>query len=410
MFRFNPYQCSDEKLESYRRSGKKEKQLRKIFGDSYDNLADHSRCKRQIDPAKPKVFVIPGFLGSKLYRRRRFLWDKNIWPNKLGIIAGQIKELTYNPQNVSIYAKGALSEYTALRLGLRNLGYDASFLGYDWRKSHLDEGVKTFEAIKASGHRNVVLVCHSMGGFLARRIAELDPEHEYISRIITIATPHHGTMAPFNTLRGVSPLFQLMAAFDPFHTFLEIGEQIARHVPAYSEMLPIPGMLPNNLYDYDEWPEGVKIERNLLKTGLVNKGKFKDPDERFRVVVGIGAKTKYAFESIDNDIVYRLTPDGDGQFPRSQGEIGAEEHLYYIDGEHFEMLNGERLSPSASDDHIDLLNGINELIQDGYTDKLYKRPEEYPNFESPDYEDMAKITEKELLDYKWTRVDLCLDF
>jgi uncharacterized repeat protein (TIGR02543 family) len=49
------------------------------------------------------------------------------------------------------------------------------------------------------GSRNIVIVAHSMGGLIARRLMELqypnstDKWYQHITKLITLATPHHGT-------------------------------------------------------------------------------------------------------------------------------------------------------------------------------------------------------------------------
>ena len=45
----------------------------------------------------------------------------------------------------------------------------------------------------ASGRPRVVLVCHSMGGLIARRYLQ-DHGEARIARLVTIASPHHGTV------------------------------------------------------------------------------------------------------------------------------------------------------------------------------------------------------------------------
>lgn len=44
----------------------------------------------------------------------------------------------------------------------------------------------------ASGHGRVILVCHSMGGLAARRYLQAHGESR-VARLVTIASPHHGT-------------------------------------------------------------------------------------------------------------------------------------------------------------------------------------------------------------------------
>jgi len=407
LFKFNPYGYNSDKLEYFLKTSRKEKGLRRYLGDDYDRLAKLCEKECTVEPSKSKVFLIPGFLGSKLYRRRRIMRDKYIWLNFLEIIFGGISALKYDPNDKKTYAKGALFQYLPLQKSLQSQGYDCSVLAYDWRKSHLDEGKRAFEAIRASGHQNVVLVCHSLGGFLARRIAELDPDRKYVRRIITIATPHRGTLAPFFTLRGISPSFQLMAAADLRHTFLEIAEKVARHLPAYTEVLPVPGLLPNDLYKLDEWPQGIKIEEPLLKQGFINKEKIIEPDDRFRIIIGIGESTKHSFYEQDGEIMYRLTPDGDGQFPRILGEIGTPEQRYYINAEHSKILKGSVENGTGS--QISLFEAIDDLIQTGETNKLYQNPEDYSKHQSPSLSEMKIVSETSLLSTRSTHFDLFME-
>jgi triacylglycerol esterase/lipase EstA (alpha/beta hydrolase family) len=49
------------------------------------------------------------------------------------------------------------------------------------------------ERLAAGGVQQVVLVCHSMGGLLARRYLQ-DHGEARVARLVTIASPHHGTV------------------------------------------------------------------------------------------------------------------------------------------------------------------------------------------------------------------------
>jgi predicted alpha/beta hydrolase family esterase len=68
--------------------------------------------------------------------------------------------------------------------------YRAIFSSIERGAAELHEEI---ERICAGGAPRVVLVCHSMGGLLARRyLQEHGPAR--IARIVTIASPHHGTV------------------------------------------------------------------------------------------------------------------------------------------------------------------------------------------------------------------------
>lgn len=64
--------------------------------------------------------------------------------------------------------------------------------------SNIESGVAELHAeveriAAASGQARVVLVCHSMGGLIARRYLQ-DHGEARIARLVTIASPHHGTV------------------------------------------------------------------------------------------------------------------------------------------------------------------------------------------------------------------------
>lgn len=64
------------------------------------------------------------------------------------------------------------------------------FAPIDALVTQLDERVQA--ALAATGHEQVVLVCHSMGGLVARAwLAKHGARN--VARVVTIASPHHGT-------------------------------------------------------------------------------------------------------------------------------------------------------------------------------------------------------------------------
>jgi triacylglycerol esterase/lipase EstA (alpha/beta hydrolase family) len=57
--------------------------------------------------------------------------------------------------------------------------------------AELDRAVEKLRA--DSGAEQITLVCHSMGGLAARAFLR-DKGHDAVARVITICTPHHGTV------------------------------------------------------------------------------------------------------------------------------------------------------------------------------------------------------------------------
>jgi pimeloyl-ACP methyl ester carboxylesterase len=83
----------------------------------------------------------------------------------------------------------------------------------------------------ATGQPKVILVCHSMGGLLARRYLQ-DHGEARIARLVTIASPHHGTVL---SRIGIGRHARQMERASAFLTELE-GAEAARppRVPATS--------------------------------------------------------------------------------------------------------------------------------------------------------------------------------
>jgi pimeloyl-ACP methyl ester carboxylesterase len=104
-------------------------------------------------------------------------------------------------QPVLLLVHGYLSNAATLEplaVGLREAGLtrlhslDYPSIGFGIREAvpYLNRAID--EALAISGAKQVVLVCHSMGGLVARYAIALG-EHRRVRQLITIGTPHHGT-------------------------------------------------------------------------------------------------------------------------------------------------------------------------------------------------------------------------
>jgi pimeloyl-ACP methyl ester carboxylesterase len=117
----------------------------------------------------PPVAILPGIMGSELSLTTSHR-TRVIWLNYLQIFLGNTRSLKLGNKNVS--ATGVLERYyTKLRLRLQNKGYDARFIPFDWRKSLGQLGAALLSEISESEKGRIHLVCHSMGGLVARAAA-----------------------------------------------------------------------------------------------------------------------------------------------------------------------------------------------------------------------------------------------
>ena len=53
---------------------------------------------------------------------------------------------------------------------------------------------KVDEILAQSSHSQVTIVAHSMGGLAARRYLQSDDSAGCVAKLITLGTPHHGTL------------------------------------------------------------------------------------------------------------------------------------------------------------------------------------------------------------------------
>lgn len=110
------------------------------------------------------LVVIPGFLGIDFYDQLRFNLRQDL---ELG--EGQLDDFAYD-WRLSCRVNGAL--LTAF----------------------LDEKLDRYRATSGRANAKAILVCHSMGGLVARWCADQAQGGELIRTIITIGTPHKGSM------------------------------------------------------------------------------------------------------------------------------------------------------------------------------------------------------------------------
>ena len=234
---------------------------------------------------------------------------------------------------------------------------------YDWRLSNRHNGRllaqfarTTLDAWRGQpgfGDSKLVLVCHSMGGLVARWFAEQEGGAERIRAMITLGTPHRGALKALTALvnglePGIGPLRLPLTDF-------------ARSLPSLYQLLP--------QYDCLVGPGGRSGLRqtacpNLDAAMLRDALAFHDtlaaaPAGAYRLhkVVGIRQPTATTAR-IQGDIVEPLpTIDGrdqggDGTVPRlaAQPEAGPAPDVHEVVGQHGELQGIASLH--------DLLDGI----------------------------------------------------
>jgi pimeloyl-ACP methyl ester carboxylesterase len=178
------------------------------------------------------VVLLPGILGSRLVRRAGgkdvTVWDLSIkrLPRLLweAVRGGLVLEGNgIDPPNDGIEAADLFSyqllpgffsvdDYASIVDALKRGVGDAQLITfpYDWRLSnrHAAKRLETtaIDALKQwrekSGNRDgkLWLICHSMGGLVARYFCEHLGGHAYTRAVVTIGTPHRGSVKALDRL------------------------------------------------------------------------------------------------------------------------------------------------------------------------------------------------------------------
>ena len=219
-------------------------------------------------PLEDLVVVVPGILGSRLARIDSAGGRHEIWGSSAVTLAKnlltfgrQIKRLAISPDanpdapGDGIVATGLISTFQLIPGFLNIAGYDGLMtrlrrdnglhndqvvgFAYDWRLSNrvagrelasfLDKHLTRWRAACGNSDARAVLVCHSMGGLVARWCTEREHCHELVSRTITVGTPYKGAAIALDALvNGVRLPRRIGPHFD----------ELVRSLHSVRELLP----------------------------------------------------------------------------------------------------------------------------------------------------------------------------
>jgi len=315
-------------------------------------LAQRATSRRARGGAK--VLILPGITGSHLGQLDPI--ENAIWFDPLEIAAGGISKIAMD-SGVQIAPLGViLLYYLKLKLRLRAAGIDADFHAYDWRQSLDTLGAELGRRIRTEPELNgVSLVCHSMGGLVARAaVTALGADHgAKVAQVIMLGTPNFGSFAAVQSMRGVGDTVKKLAFIDLRHNAEELVTRVLAPMPGFCQLLPSPERYTAiDLFDPRQWPaSGPQPVPGVLRQVPRVLSKLAPADDRFFLIAGVNRETITGLRKDDQsgEFVYELSMAGDGTVPLAFAEIPGTKATYYIEETHGSLPNNRLVARAVTD-------------------------------------------------------------
>ena len=353
----------DEQVEQLLAAGEQREELETFFGPlEYRALVRLARAARERGPPTDShpTIIVPGIMGTQLGIARHAPLPRDIlWLDPVDISCGRLTELTL-PGTARVSSQGiVLYTYLRLRLHLRAAGARPVFHPYDWRRGVDVLGRELAERLRSDPTPRIALIGHSMGGLVCRA-ALACPGGDKVQRVVLLGTPHFGSFAPVQALRGCCSVVRRIARLDPQHTPEHLAAQVFNTFPSLYHMLPAAGVSGRlDLFDIRSWPtSGPRPLPELLDAGRAIHGALAPPDARMVNVIGVGKETVTAIAKRGDQFVYTITRHGDSTVPVACAHLpGA--HNVHAAVEHSELARDSTVAAA-----------VIELLRSGSTRRL----------------------------------------
>jgi pimeloyl-ACP methyl ester carboxylesterase len=346
-----PYRLKPSEIERALVTGEHADLLQRYFGT--EGLAEMQELSRTASARSvrggPRVFLLPGIMGSTLGSPRKLFLDDVLWIDPLDIAAGNLRSLALIPGPARHDALGViLIAYLKLKLRLRAAGYDVDFFPFDWRLSLEVLGRRLASRIAAEPAAEIHLVAHSMGGLVSR--AALAQGAAKVKRLVMLGTPNYGSFVPIQALRATYPAVRKVALLDLRHSPEELASQVFNTFAGLYQMLPAPekfGVV--DVFEAANWPkDGPRPRPELLEIGRQAQDLLAPPDERYRLIAGINQDTTTDLRREGGQFVYTQSREGDGTVPLAFAQLPGVK-TWFVDEAHGSLPNHRQVAAAVID-------------------------------------------------------------
>lgn len=329
---YDRFARQDAHIERWLATGEHRDELRAFFGDAEHRalsaLARRARA-RGVDARLPRVLLVPGIMGSQLgMERPRPLPHDIVWLDPLDIHAGRLSALRL-PDRAPVVPLGiVLFSYLRLKLYLQSRGFAVEAYDYDWRLPVAGLGRQLAARLYAQRGKRLALVAHSMGGLLVRA-ALAQPGTAHVERAVLLGTPHLGSFAAVQALRGTYAVVRKVARLDARASAEQLASRVFSSFSSLYDMLPSTPTGTASLLKSRSWPGGGPQPRAaLLRAAHRDRRGWGALDQRYALIAGVGQETVTALARRGAEFVYTLTRAGDGTVPVTSAAPAGARCLY----------------------------------------------------------------------------------
>ena len=290
---------------------------------SAEHLAPQAGPAPHSPSARSPVVVVPGFMGSQLWRGSDMLWpdmrDFIRSPESFALPGGDdlvprgiVNDIIVVPNFIKLEQYTRLTHFLSDGLGYQE-GKDLHVFAYDWRKDlrlaarRLATEMESFQQALDDPSRPVTIIAHSMGCLVTRYYIDRLGGDQHVGRAILMGGPHLGIPKFIVAiLAGLSVL--------PFGLMGERLRAVIASFPSAYQTLPTypcvfdEGGNPIDIFADERWlPEASRVN---LKDGFAFRAEL-SPQARVPTtcIFGYGNKTV-------SKVRVRLLPGGQWSNPQ----------------------------------------------------------------------------------------------